>query len=201
MKTDIEMKTETETDMDMAMETGGTRPKTHGMTHRTSTRERGLVLVALLFGVPTILSTACSDSSSPGAPPTLGAQIDRMGRPAINTAITDPFDGDATAHGAKQDPYNAAPPATGSPFEAQFEANLAILDGLDMTCGNQFAADITKTDATRYKALADVLTDDELYVDTSSGTCTTYLGVEANATGIIPNTDCGGRTLTEDVVD
>ena len=35
----------------------------------------------------------------------------------------------------------------------------------------------------------------------SSATCAVYLGVEANATGIIPNADCGGRTLSEDVID
>lgn len=135
-------------------------------------------------------------------PPALGAQIDRLGRPAINTAVTDPFDGNATQHGMKQDTYNGATPSTAAAtFEAAFEANLAILDSLDGTCGNQFAADKTKTDATRYKPLADVLLDDQLYIDTSSGTCAVYLGVEANATGIIPNTDCGGRTPTEDVVD
>ena len=135
-------------------------------------------------------------------PPALGTQIDRLGRPAINTAITDPFDSNATTHGSKQDMYNAATLAAAkTTFEGAFEANLAILDSLDRNCGNQFYADTTKTDATRYQRLADVLLDDQLYLDTSSATCTTYLGVEANATGIIPNTDCGGRTLTEDVID
>jgi Domain of unknown function (DUF4331) len=160
-------------------------------------------ILAAVIGAPALLLAACSSSSTPApsGPPALGAQIDRFGRPAINTAITDPFDADATMHGTKQDAFNAATPASGSTFEAQFEANLAIIDSLDMNCGNQFAADMTKTDATRYKPLADVLIDDQLYVDTSSGTCTTYLGVEANATKIIPNTDCGGRTLGADVVD
>jgi hypothetical protein len=177
---------------------------------------------ALIICAPALLFAACSSSSgssrADGAagnggsggtggaggnagPPTLGTQIDRMGRPAINTAITDPFDGNMAQHGMKQDMYNAATPSTATSFEAAFEANLAVLDGLDRNCGNQFAADGTKTDATRYKPLADVLLDDQLYVDTSSGTCNVYLGVEANATNIIPNTDCGGRTPTEDVVD
>jgi Domain of unknown function (DUF4331) len=182
--------------------------------------------LAVVVGVPALLLASCGGSSSSsdaghggaggsggsggtdggtdggtGGPPALGAQIDRMGRPAINTAITDPFDSNATTHGMKQDSYNAATPTTAMSFEAAFEQNLAILDSLDRNCGNQFAADTTKTDATRYKPLADVLLDDQLYIDTSSGTCTVYLGVEANATHIIPNTDCGGRTLTEDVVD
>jgi hypothetical protein len=175
-------------------------------------------ITALVICAPALIFAACSSSGGSSsdaaagsggnggaggsaAPPALGAQIDRMGRPAINTAITDPFDSNTTQHGMKQDMYNAATPSTATSFEAAFEANLAILDGLDRNCGNQFAADATKTDATRYKPLADVLLDDQLYVDTSSGTCNVYLGVEANATNIIPNTDCGGRTLTEDVVD
>ena len=165
------------------------------------------MILAVVSAAPALLFAACSSSNNSadgggsGGPPALGKQIDRLGRPAINTAISDPFDGDATMHGMMQDAYNAATPATGSTFVAQFEANLAILDGLDTVCGNQFAADTTKTDSSRYGKLAQVLADDELYVDTSSGSCTTYLGVEANATNIIPNTDCGGRTLTEDVVD
>lgn len=146
-------------------------------------------------------STGGGGTGGAGTVPSLGAQIDRIGRPAINTAITDPFDANATTHGMKQDTFNAATPSTAQSFEPAFEATLAILDGLDMNCGNQFAADKTKTDATRYKPLADVLLDDQLYIDTSSATCAVYLGVEANATGIIPNTDCGGRTITEDVVD
>ena len=175
-------------------------------------------ILAVIIGAPALMLAACSSSSnSPSdggttgqggagggssGPPALGAQIDRVGRPAINTALTDPFDANATTHGSKQDMYNAATPAAAkTTFEAAFEANLAILDGLDTVCGNQFAANKAATDATRYKPLADVLLDDQLYVDTSSATCTTYLGVEANATGIIPNTDCGGRTLGADVID
>jgi len=159
------------------------------------------MILAVVTTAPALLFAACSSSN--GGPPALGKQIDRLGRPAINTAISDPFDGDATVHGMMQDTYNSGTltPASETTFVAQFEANLAILDGLDTVCGNQFAADMTKTDSSRYLPLATVLADDELYVDTSSGTCTTYLGVEANATQIIPNTDCGGRTLTEDVVD
>lgn len=182
-------------------------------------------ILAMVIGLPALLLAACSsgggnksdggqagaggsgtggagNAGGAGGPPALGAQIDRLGRPAINTAITDPFDNNATTHGSKQDMYNASTPAAAATtFETAFEANLAVFDGLDVICGNQFAADKTKTDATRYKPLADVLLDDQLYLDTSSATCTTYLAVEANATGIIPNTDCGGRTLTEDVID
>ncbi|MES1209504.1 MAG: DUF4331 family protein [Pseudomonadota bacterium] len=181
--------------------TGGSAGHPAGGAATAGTAGGGTTGVAGGAGVGGSGGAGAGGSGGAGAPPTVGAQIDRIGRPAINTAITDPFDANATTHGMKQDMYNAATPATATSFEAAFEANLAILDSLDMNCGNQFAADKTKTDATRYKPLADVLLDDQLYVDTSSGTCSVYLGVEANATNIIPNTDCGGRTLTADVVD
>jgi hypothetical protein len=43
--------------------------------------------------------------------------------------------------------------------------------------------------------------DDELYLNTASGDCSIYLGVEANAVNAIPNTDCGGRTPLENTID
>jgi hypothetical protein len=46
-----------------------------------------------------------------------------------------------------------------------------------------------------------VLADDQLYVNTASTTCTQYLAVEANAVNVVPNSDCGGRALTYDVID
>jgi hypothetical protein len=54
----------------------------------------------------------------------------------------------------------------------------------------------------RYAFIAGVLADDELYVNTTSGTCGLYLAVEASALGLSAAAgDCGGRTPTEDVVD
>jgi len=50
--------------------------------------------------------------------------------------------------------------------------------------------------------LASLLSDDQLYVDSDSGTCGgLHLAVEADATNILNNTDCGGRTLDADVID
>lgn len=135
------------------------------------------------------------------APPTLGAQIDRMGRPAINTALNHTFDLDATAKDDAKDAWNANDdPAAWASYVAEVETNLAILDGIDTVCGNQLLADMTKTDKTRYAGLAGVLADDRLYVNTEGAKCETYLGVEANALGI-DNTDCGGRTLKYDVIE
>jgi len=159
-------------------------------------------------GGATSSSTTASGMGGSGGggfptPPTLGAQIDRFGRPAINTALDHTFDTDVTAKGAAKDAYNANtdPAAWAGAYSAEFEKNLAILDSLDTNCGNQIFADLNKTDPSRYGMLAGVLAGDRLWLDTSKTTCSIYLGVEGNATGKIPNMDCGGRTLDEDVID
>jgi hypothetical protein len=137
----------------------------------------------------------------PAGPPALGAQIDRMGRPQINTLLTDPYD-TAAGRGAKLDMYDLATPSTArTSFEAAFQSSLAVLDGLDTVCGNQLAAASGPPLPTRYKVLADVLLDDQLYLDTTSAACTTYLAVETAAITSVGISDCGGRTPTVDAVD
>jgi len=129
-----------------------------------------------------------------------------MGRPAINTALTNPFNLDGNQD-ADKDAYNAnsEPSTWPATFSPEIATNLAILDGLDTNCGNQAFAAAAQGDggvpADRYATLAGVLADDRLWVNTASAACTTYLAVEANATQFLPNTDCGGRTPAEDVVD
>jgi hypothetical protein len=144
------------------------------------------------------LLAACNDSKAP-APPALGPQIDRMGRAGINTAVTDPFFATASAHERVQDEYNAAAPAQWASFIPRLAANLAILDSLDTVCGNQLLAGPAAAPG-RYNTLATVLADDQIYVNTGSGTCQQYLAVEANAVGIA-NNDCGGRTPFYDTID
>ena len=140
------------------------------------------------------------DGSSNPSPPELGVQIERMGRPAINTAVVDPFNPDSQNHGLVQDGYNAlSDPSQWQQFADRMADNLAILDGLDTVCGNQLLAGATATPG-RYDPLAGVLADDRLFVNSNSGTCGQYLAVEANALGIT-NSDCGGRTPLYDVVD
>lgn len=158
-------------------------------------------------------------------PPVIGAQIDRMGRPAINTALNAvlaPVAADATA---QKDAYNAASnPATWATtvlretttVQAEFQANLAVFDVLDqgMTnvpnagCGNQLLFNGTAAGggapaATSYATLAGILADDRLYVDTSKKTCSRYLSLELDVAtgGTVAHTDCGGRALSYDVID
>lgn len=132
-------------------------------------------------------------------PPELGAQIDRMGRPAIGTALNETFTADTAVKNAQKDAYNAAAdPADWADYTGAFETSLGILDALDAECGNQLLAG---TGARPYDALAGVLVDDQLYVNTEKGTCTAYLGVEAEALGLVPDGSCGGRTPSYDVIE
>ena len=168
---------------------------------------RNLVLGGL-SAVATLGLSACSDEGStitvvePGV-----TQIDRMGRAGVNTAVTDPFflSGDSAQsanHGQLTDSYNAARTQAASvdQFTERFAGNLAIYDSLDTNCGNQLGAGPMAT-AGRYDTLATVLADAELFVNTASGTCDIYFGVELDALGITMSGDCGGRTPLYDTID
>ena len=132
-------------------------------------------------------------------PPAIkGTQVDRMGRPTINTALNHVFDTNASAKGTAKDTYNADKNIGGwaTAYAPEFAKNLAIFDSLDTVCGNQLGYANGS-----YAGLAGLTADDRLYVNTAGAQCTTYLAVEANALNIIPNSDCGGRKLAYDVVD
>jgi hypothetical protein len=140
----------------------------------------------------------------PPAAPALGAQIDRMGRPAVNTALTDPFSTTTPATAdANKDGYNTAAVSSswGATYKGPFATSLAIFDSLDQNCGNQVAAGAMLM-AGRYDTLAGLLADDQLYVRSDKTSCTQYLAVELGVAGVnLFNNDCGGRTLSYDVVD
>lgn len=135
-------------------------------------------------------------------PPTLGAQVDRAGRAAISTALVATFEADADIAGAAKDAYNAASPDSWGTFADGIAGNLAILDAIDANCGNQLLADDDNADG-RYATLASILSDDQLYVNSGSGTCGVYLGLEAEIVGAIGEGDggCGGRMPADDVID
>jgi hypothetical protein len=151
--------------------------------------------------------------------PALGAQIDRIGRPAINTALNAVFEPDAAKKAAQKDAYNQAgvadawatvEVATGQTVVKEFSKHIAVFDMIDTGdaavtpngCGNG-ALYTAPPSATSYDMLSTVLADDQLYVDTTKGTCEFYLSVEVEVAtgGALRHTECGGRTLTQDVVD
>jgi hypothetical protein len=146
----------------------------------------------------------------PIAPALKTTIIDRMGRPAINTALTDPFwdtagDGSMLAdHQMKQDTYNGQAPADWAMNIDNFKDKLAVYDALDANCGNQIAFGFGGT--VGYTTLATVLADDELYVFTGSSatpapTCNTFLAVEVATLANTAPTDCGGRAPKYNTID
>jgi hypothetical protein len=151
-----------------------------------------------------MMNTTTSGSTTTGNTipdvPTLGNQLDRMGRPAINTATIETFS-DNTTRGMAEDEYNAdANQASwGGDYAPVMAGALGILDSLDATCGNQPAAGMT-SDPAAYGTLASVLANDYLVVkgDATEG-CGLYLGVEAAFLGV-ENDTCGGRTPADDVI-
>jgi len=164
------------------------------------------------------------------AAPTLGVQIDRLGRPAINTVLNHGFDPTAAAGSAK-DAYNqdGSPGGWQQAYTAQFAGNLAVLDTLDTGlvcvtgtcsprvpttagdgCGNQVLYNdgvAGPPTPTSYITLAGLLAADELFLDTRKTTCDlgapghqNYLGVEFNVVTGLTNS-CGGRDPLNDVID
>jgi len=163
------------------------------------------ILKAALYACLLMPLAACDgddeeEDTKPPPVPTLGTMIDRMGRPAINTALNNTFAADVNVTNTAKDNYNKSLQTSWASYSTEIAKNLAILDGLDANCGNQLLAGSSAI-ASRYNTLAGVLADDQLYVNTASSTCGQYLAVEANAVNVVPNNDCGGRTLTYDVID
>jgi hypothetical protein len=82
-------------------------------------------------------STADAYCSNCPAAPTIGAQIDRMGRPAVNTALNHGFDVTAASEPAKKAYNEDSSRANWGTNVPEFMVNLAIVDVLDTgVCGN-----------------------------------------------------------------
>jgi hypothetical protein len=142
------------------------------------------------------------------AAPTIGTtMLDRMGRPAINTALTDPFFIDKTMHEAKLDAYNRAPPSMWPSFAPQFAAALAVFDGLDGICGNQPLFNSAGADGGAsggYGTLAAILANDQLLLDTTVTSCDPTKNSLAVEIGVITNSapaSCGGRTPLDPTIN
>lgn len=156
-------------------------------------------------GVNPLLGVWASTHRSDGGPlqgsATEGArnasQVDRMGRPAVNTALINLTGADVVT----KDQYNtAADPATWVPsFADEIELNLAVLDSLDGATDNAFLYEAPFS--LDYETLAGVLAFDVLLIDTSEPACADYLAVEAELVLGVDLPVCGGRTLMADVID
>jgi hypothetical protein len=178
-----------------------------------------LSLLALSCGDNKTVPVDASKDAPENVAPALGAQIDRLGRPAINTAMNAVLEPVAANKAAQKDAYNvASDPATWATTEVkagvtvvqEFAAHAALFDIIDKGlagvansgCGNS-ALYSPPASPTSYTMLASVLADDQLYVDTTKTSCLLYLSLEVEVAtgGGVTHTQCGGRTLSQDVGD
>jgi hypothetical protein len=129
-------------------------------------------------------------------------QVDRMGRPLTGNALLAPLAPDEVSDALKER-YNAAAPSDWPSFAGAIKQTLGLYDSFDGNCGNQLLADIKAKPQKRYDALARLLADDRLWIDSRATTCSRFFAVELAHLGSGPASapDCGGRTPTEDAVD
>jgi hypothetical protein len=164
-------------------------------------------MLAVWGGVQKIEATASQHAMGSGdsavpRPPRLGTQVDRAGRALTAQALVGLLATSAEQIQRKED-YNAAAPANWPHFVADLQATLPIYDALDGQCGNQWRIGGAAVSPERYGALATLLADDRLWIDSRSTVCERYLAVElAEADGTSSaRTDCGGRTPIVDAID
>jgi hypothetical protein len=134
--------------------------------------------------------------------PTLGAQIDRKGRPAVNTALNDTLGKSEADKNIAHDAWNGeADTSKWGGFAGASSTSLGFLDSLDTVCGNQ-AASCMDTTAGCYATLGTVLANDVLVLNAAGTAPAGYLGAELEFIGAsAENVAKGGRTLSGDVVN
>jgi hypothetical protein len=122
-------------------------------------------------------------------------QLNRAARPLTANALLGTVASQTLSNQLKED-YNAATPTDSGRFVAEIEKGLQLYDGFDGECGNQFLVDDKGDPAQRYRALARLLADDRIWINTESHTCTQLFAVElASLAGRKEESgDCGGRT-------
>jgi hypothetical protein len=147
-----------------------------------------------------VWSTTSVRRAPPGHPPLeAGVLIDRMGRALTGNALLGTFDtGDASNR--RKTEYNQSARENWASFAADIGKTLAIYDGFDGVCGNQWLAVQNAAPATRYDGLAQLLADDRLWVNSAAHACVQYLAAEFDHVGATHH-DCGGRTPNYDAAD
>jgi hypothetical protein len=141
-----------------------------------------------------VWATTTVRAARPGhAPLEAGVVIDRMGRALTGNALIGTFDSEETSSERKEQ-YNRAPQEVWVMFAQDLAETLAIYDGFDGVCGNQWLAS-RPADLGRYLKLAVLLTDDRIWINSNARTCEHSFGVE------LGQGDCGGRPPSYDAVD
>jgi hypothetical protein len=128
-----------------------------------------------------------------------GKPLNRMAQPFVKNTLlgSAPFSTD-DASGRVRDQFNAATPASSAVFIKELEKSLAFQDSLDGECGNQVLANRNVVSPLRYRALAALLANDRLWVNSNSVVCTQYFAVELAHLAVRKDlmNDCGGRSPT-----
>jgi hypothetical protein len=130
-----------------------------------------------------------------GTTSTTDKQLNRVGRPLTKNALLGLFAADDVGDQLKED-WNVATPATSARFVPEIQKGLALYDAFDGQCGNQLLAEPKAAPSKRYLALATLLADDRLWVNSTSTVCTQLMAVELTALAghkSLAN-DCGGRS-------
>ena len=141
-----------------------------------------------------VWATTTVRAAPPGHPPLEeGVVIDRMGRALTGNALIGTFDSEEASN-ARKEQYNRAPEEAWPMFVPDLAETLAIYDGFDGICGNQWLAD-RHVDLGRYTKLALLLADDRIWINSRASKCMHALGVE------LGDVDCGGRAPGFDAVD
>jgi hypothetical protein len=137
-----------------------------------------------------------------GATSTGARQLDREGRPLTGNALLGLLAPDDVSDKLKEE-YNAATPAVSARFIPEIQKALGLYDGFDGQCGNQLLADQAAAPSARYRALATLLADDRLWVNSASTVCTQLFAVElASLAGRDElSHDCGGRSPNYDAAN
>lgn len=141
-----------------------------------------------------VWATTTVRAAPPGHPPLEeGVVIDRIGRALTGNALIGSFDIEEASN-ARKEQYNRAPEEAWPMFVPDLAETLAIYDGFDGICGNQWLAGRGE-DLGRYTKLALLLADDRIWINSLAKKCVRGFGVE------LRHADCGGRPPSLDAVD
>lgn len=127
----------------------------------------------------------------------VGERMDRIGRTLTGNALLGPLDPEDVINQRKEQ-YNRAAQKDWSSFVPDIQRTLGLYDAFDGVCGNQWLA-AAKVAPDRYRALARVLADDRLWVDSRHRECKRYMAVETGEN--TRSSDCGGRTPDSDAIE
>lgn len=138
------------------------------------------------------------DAATIPPPPELGPMIDRAGRPMTGTLLVGTMIPDGARRELAQAEYGRATPDLWQRFELELQTNLAVFDALDT---RTLAGDGCGNLELPYRELAQLLADDQLFLDATLGVCTDYFSVERAFLRGQPRATCGGRAPSYDAID